>query len=479
MATLNLKQLLATICLHILAVGHAQHVKVEPNVSGYIGGEAVLRCQFVDPGQELQVTQVTWMKDPSGAKVNMAVHNPQLGTNYPTDTGGRVHFRQASLQDASLVIERLEMGDDGIYSCEFATYPDGNQEAATNLTILAKPQNSANALLERARPSEVPVAVCTSANGKPAASITWRGYVPGNVSTTQTRNSDGTVTVKSEYKAVPSGEIDGQTMTCVVDQRTLTQPETIPITLLVQYPPIVTIEGYDDNWYLAREHAALTCNVKANPSATEFKWLMNGEPVPQSVEVHGHQLTVAEVNYDVNGTFTCEAVNTLGTGRGKMDVIVREREAAQPSNAGAIAGGVIGGILALLIIACLVGFFLQKRRRGPAGSYDPKTRVFGARNGAPQPDYTYRPDSDSEKGPSVATATTTEAQDHREAQDLLKSQPPTYENYSEEEEKRGEPASENELMLQLPDRDGVEPWVEDDMESQRDGSIISKKAVYV
>ncbi|XP_067831378.1 PVR cell adhesion molecule related 2 like isoform X2 [Heptranchias perlo] len=362
MATLNLKQLLATICLHILAVGHAQHVKVEPNVSGYIGGEAVLRCQFVDPGQELQVTQVTWMKDPSGAKVNMAVHNPQLGTNYPTDTGGRVHFRQASLQDASLVIERLEMGDDGIYSCEFATYPDGNQEAATNLTILAKPQNSANALLERARPSEVPVAVCTSANGKPAASITWRGYVPGNVSTTQTRNSDGTVTVKSEYKAVPSGEIDGQTMTCVVDQRTLTQPETIPITLLVQYPPIVTIEGYDDNWYLAREHAALTCNVKANPSATEFKWLMNGEPVPQSVEVHGHQLTVAEVNYDVNGTFTCEAVNTLGTGRGKMDVIVREVPLESGSTTGAIVGGIIAAIVVLTVLVTAVLIFKQQRK---------------------------------------------------------------------------------------------------------------------
>ncbi|XP_051901464.1 nectin-1-like isoform X2 [Pristis pectinata] len=457
--------LLAALCC--LAVTSAQHVKVEPSVSGFLGNQVVLRCQFVDPAASVTVTQVTWVKDPSGAKQNLAVHNPDLGTNYPTNTGGRIHFRDPSLRDATLVIDRLLMSDDGIYSCEFATYPEGNQEAATNLTVLATPKNTANPVVARAGDSEVPVATCTSAEGKPASSISWEGNVPGNASTEHTLNPDGTTTVSSKFQAVPTGPMDGTELRCVVTQRTLGQPQVIPVTLSVQYPPIVTIEGYDDNWYLEREHASLTCNVKANPAAGEYKWYMNGGSIPSSMRMMGHQLTVDRVSYQVNGTFTCEASNSLGRSSGSVDIVVRERKAGT-SNAGAIAGGVIGGILALLLVVCLAGFLLRRRRREAAGSYDPKTRVFGVRNGAaPQPDFAYRPDSDSEKGPSLVptTPTTTAAEES-----LL----PASANYPEEEEEK----EEGPVLSPTLHKD-LDPVLEDDMESQRDGSIISKKAVYV
>ncbi|XP_041032647.1 nectin-1-like isoform X1 [Carcharodon carcharias] len=475
--------LLLIVFLNLWAVSDAQNVKVERNVFGYVGHQAVLRCQIVDLDNSLQVTQITWMKDPASAKINLAVYNPDLGTNYPTDTGGRIHFRQPSDRDATLVIERLEMADEGMYSCEFATYPDGNQEAATNLTILAKPTNDGTAIVVKAGPAEVPVAVCNSANGKPAASISWSGNVEGNASYVTTKNSDGTFTVKSEYKAVPSGEIDGVQITCSVNQQTLKQPAAIPITLSVQYVPIVIIEGYDDNWYLGRDHASLTCSAKANPSAKSYTWLMNGEAVPSSAHVVGHQLTVNKVTYAVNGTFTCQVTNSLGEGRAKMDVLVREQEVAQSSNARAIAGGVIGGILALLLIIFLVGFFLHKQQSGAAGSYDPKRRVFGTGNGAPQPDYTYRPDSDSEKGPSVTVTPSTTVEGHHsgEAENLLTSEPHDYENYKSREgdEEEGESGIPRGPVVPLPGLHRDEVQMEDDMESQRDGSIISKRAVYV
>uniref|UniRef100_UPI00398EA935 nectin-2-like isoform X1 n=1 Tax=Pristiophorus japonicus TaxID=55135 RepID=UPI00398EA935 len=360
MATLNLN--LAFICLHILAVCQAQHVKVELEVTGFLGSQAILRCQFVDPDESLKVTQVSWMKDSAGTKVNLAVYNPEYGTHYAPAYEGRIQFRQVSLRDATLVIGQLEMGDDGIYSCEFATYPDGNQEAATNLTILVEPVNSGKALLVKAGPAEVPLAVCTSANGKPAASITWKRDVAGNVSTTQTKNTDGTITVKSHFTAVPSGMLDGETVTCEVTQRTLEQAASIPIALSVQYSPIVTIEGYDGNWYLKREHASLTCNVKANPAATEYKWLMNGGPVPDSVEVKGHQLTVTEVTYDFNGTITCEAVNSIGEGHDKMDIIVRESPMESGSTTGAIVGGIIAAIVILTVLVTAVLIFKNQRK---------------------------------------------------------------------------------------------------------------------
>ncbi|XP_072122192.1 nectin 1b-like isoform X2 [Mobula birostris] len=454
-----------------LAVAVAQHVKVEPAVFGYVGNQVVLRCQFVDPDSNIEVTQVTWVKDPSGAKQNLAVHNPHFGTNYPVDTKERIHFRNASLTDASLVIDHLLMTDDGIYSCEFATYPEGNQEAATNLTVLAKPRTSGNPLLVSSGKSPVPVASCIAAHGKPPASIIWRGTVPGNATMELTQNADGTTTVTSQYQAVPSSELDGMTLECVVTHQTLERPDVINIALTIHYPPIVTIEGYDDNWYLDREHASLTCNVKANPAVTSYRWYMNGGDLPSKVRAMGHQLTVDQVTYQVNGTFSCEASNTLGKTRDSINILVREHKAAVTSNAGAIAGGVIGGILALLLLACLAGFLLQRRRRGgeAAGSYDPKTRVFGDGNGAARADFTYRPDSDSEKGPSLEPTTpTTTVNAAAEMENLLQSPAPMDNYYQDEEEEEDEkvPISSD-------------PTLEDDMESQRDGSIISKKAVYV
>lgn len=37
-------------------------------------------------------------------------------------------------------------------------------------------------------------------------------------------------------------------------------------------PPEVTIEGYDNNWYLSRNEAVLKCSAKGNPAPTELSW---------------------------------------------------------------------------------------------------------------------------------------------------------------------------------------------------------------
>lgn len=113
-----------------------------------------------------------------------------------------------------------------------------------------------------------------------------------------------------------------------------------------------------------------------------------------------------------------------------------------------------GTLLVLLLLAGgAVAFILlrmKRRRKSPGGegrgdgggSYDPKTQVFG--NG----------------GPPVFWTTTAPGPLRLDGQDA--------ENYEEEEEK-----AEKGLMLPPP----VAP--EDDMESQLDGSLISRRAVYV
>lgn len=77
------------------------------------------------------------------------------------------------------------------------------------------------------------MAVCTSANGRPPARITWQSDLNGNASVSEETNADGTVTVKSIYRLVPTKEANGQSITCVIEHKTLTQPESIPVTLSI------------------------------------------------------------------------------------------------------------------------------------------------------------------------------------------------------------------------------------------------------
>ncbi|XP_032871958.1 nectin-2-like [Amblyraja radiata] len=319
-------------CLVISTGSLAQHVSVEQSVSGLLGTQLALRCQLVDPGKTVTVTQVAWVKDPSGAKTNLAVYNTTRGTTYPSKTGKRIVFRKPSLVDATLVIKRLQLKDDGNYSCQFATTPGGNQAGTTKLTVLARPTNTGTALLVRAGDAQVAVASCKSSGGKPMPRIAWRGAVMHNMALGVVSNVEGLFSVTGMFHAVPTGLMDGEEVECIVTHQTFEQPQVIPVTLRFQYPPIVTIEGYDGDWFLNREHASITCNVKANPTAHTYSWKMNGREIPTSIRVVGHQLTVDSVSCNVHGTFTCTANNSLGTSSGSVDIVVRATSATAAGN---------------------------------------------------------------------------------------------------------------------------------------------------
>lgn len=104
---------------------------------------------------------------------------------------------------------------------------------------LAKPKNSAKIVTVRAGSKSVVVAQCEAADGKPAATIKWLASVGGNHSTTTVNRPDGTVTVHSEYRLVPTPTDNGREVTCLVDQRTQEQPWVFPVKLSVECKNIV------------------------------------------------------------------------------------------------------------------------------------------------------------------------------------------------------------------------------------------------
>uniref|UniRef100_A0A4W5PTX7 Nectin cell adhesion molecule 3 n=1 Tax=Hucho hucho TaxID=62062 RepID=A0A4W5PTX7_9TELE len=504
----------------------SQQVKVEPEVMSYPSQEVNLRCAFPDAGG-IQLTQVSWIYEPKeGERLNIAVYHPKFGASYPTSPlKGRVSFTAdpPTLINPSIQISNVKMTDEGKYICEYATYPSGNEQGVTSLIMLAKPRNSASgvtviASTVTAGAKPVVVARCESADGRPAAQITWVTAVNGNATSTSTAGADNTVTISSQYMLVPTAADNGKDISCLVSHRTQAKPESFLMNLAIEYPPQVTIVGYDNNWYVGRTNVALTCQATANPIPTTITWKTMTGQMPDTVQIKENVLTVLKLDEQANTTFVCEVKNRLGTGKDQVTVMVREPSVV-PSNAGVVAGAVIGSLLALLLLAALIAVLVTRSRRQQQGyrgnpnhsSYDIKSRIFGggkkgSKNGTGagaggngaggnnSPIYVY-------KEGSAHDGLTDNANHHvplhlggrgeggvATAQDILLSgeldeaERRKFDQLEDDEESYDNFVSGGPILQLRPshDQDGIiGGYLDDDMESQRDGSVISRTAVYV
>ncbi|XP_029023633.1 PVR cell adhesion molecule related 2 like [Betta splendens] len=527
---------LLVAALVLFTAAGAEKVRVDEELEAYPTESVDLRCQFVDGGGRTKLTQVSWIWEPvDGQRDNIAVFHPIYGQSFPNQLfKDRVVFLHNSLENPSIRISNLKMSDAGRYTCEYATYPSGNEQGTTTLVMLAKPRNSARVVTVQAGSRSVAVAQCEAAEGKPAATIRWLASVGGNHSSSTTNGPDGTVTVRSEYRLVPTAADNGREVTCMVEQRTQERPWAHTVRLSVEYPPSVSIEGYDNNWYVGRSDAVLVCVANSNPAPTAITWTAASGSLPETVVVDGNKLTVRKVNDAVNTTFTCEVKNKHGASRHQITTIVIEA-LEDPSSAGVVAGAVIGSLLALLLVVGLVTVLLtrgrrQQRRGFPSsgdsmatgsggsngGDYGNKARLLfsgagsnGSKNGTGAnnngPIYTYREGCD-------ATGTLTEtANDYHHhhlhhasggntpsSHDILLSgdvgdaerRKFDLDDSMEDEEERydgfgGVGGGGNMLPPAYQVRRGhgneeeMDVYLDDDMESQRDGSVISRTAIYV
>ncbi|XP_062894191.1 nectin cell adhesion molecule 1b isoform X2 [Mobula hypostoma] len=481
----------------VLPVFQAQTVTVDDSLSGFIGTSVVLQCTFVNNDPKIKITQVTWQKATNGSKQNIAIFHPSMGVSVLPPYQDRVSFQNRSLNDATIELSRLELMDEGVYICEFATFPTGNRESQVNLTVFARPVNDAeltpHTIIAKAdHPRKIVVATCTSANGKPPGVITWETKVGGETVIKEFRNQNGTSTVTSQFLLVPSREAHRQPLTCVVNYQ---MDRTTKVLMLnVQYEPEVTVEGFDGNWYLNRENVRLTCKADGNPPATKYNWKMLNGSLPLNVE---HQNTTllfkGAVTYDLAGTYVCEATNAIGTRSGLVEVNITESPQILPSDIpsvsesldGSKSGGntlmiaaIVGGTVLIVIIAVIVFIVLRKRQQTFKGDYNTKKHVFGNGYGKagimpPGPQQVpYQEESDEDKKlSSMNVSYENERKVIRDGADFDADTKRPY--FTVDESDTQEEFDDQTLSFQYP------PDMTEDMVSQNDGSIISKKEWYV
>ncbi|XP_077422765.1 nectin 1b isoform X4 [Vanacampus margaritifer] len=350
----------------------SQMVQMDSIKSGFVGSQVELRCIFINSNPPVKISQVTWQKLLNGTKQNVAIANPALGVSVLPPFKERVSFKQAavrhrtpSLEDTTIVFSNLQLYDEAAYICEYTTFPAGNRENMVNLTVFARPLTrmtlTTPTIVARSQRRKMTVATCVSANGKPPSVIRWDTRLKGEATFQETRNQNGTVTVRSNYVIVPGRETHKQKLTCIVTYRN--ERFTDSVVLNVQYEPEVKIEGFDANWYLNRQNVQLTCRADANPPVTIYQWkLLNGS-LPSNVEIKNNSLFFkGPVTYDLAGTYVCDATNGIGTRTGIVDVNITEKPMARGPPGGVI--GILGGIVAIgLIIGVAVTVVMVHRRQ--------------------------------------------------------------------------------------------------------------------
>ncbi|XP_072230833.1 nectin 1a [Leuresthes tenuis] len=332
-----------------------QTVEMDDGKSGYVGSKVDLRCRFINSSPPVKISQVTWQKLVNGTKQNVAIANPSLGVSVAPPYRDRVSFKNAAvrrrtptLEDTTISFSSLRLSDEATYICEYTTFPAGNRENTVNLTVYVRPTTqmtlSTPTLVAGSSKLKTPVATCISANGKPPGTIRWETRVPGEVTTREYRNFDGTITVQSDYILVPSKETHRETLTCVTTYND--EVNTDSVTLDIQYEPDVTVDGFDGNWYLNRENVQLSCQADANPAVSLYQWKLINGSIPSNAETQDSVLMFkGPVTYDLQGTYVCDATNSIGTSSASVEVSVIEKPLPQ------IATGDVISVIALLLAA--------------------------------------------------------------------------------------------------------------------------------
>ncbi|CAN8195014.1 unnamed protein product [Coccothraustes coccothraustes] len=383
---------------------------VDPHVTAVWGKKVALKC-IIDVNET--ITQVSWEKIYGKSSQTIAVHHPEYGISVQGEYQGRVAFKNYSLTDATIILKNVSFSDAGEYVCKAVTFPLGNTQSSTTVTVLVEPvvniKKGPNPLIDGA--NRTVAATCTAATGKPAAQIDWEGSL-GEMESTSTLFPNETVTVVSHYVIVPTRFARGRHITCVVSHPAFEKEIRYPYVLDIQYAPEVSVTGYDGNWFIGRGNVQLKCNADANPLPMDFMWTRLDGQWPEGLLAVNNTLQFSSpLTYNYTGTYMCTVTNALGQKSDQKTIYILDPPTTttrlptvpwHPSTDGttglatepriinfptstlptkqddtwdvpfkqtssvAVAGAVIGAVLALFIITIFVTVLLTPRKKRPA-----------------------------------------------------------------------------------------------------------------
>ncbi|XP_046723635.1 nectin-3-like protein isoform X4 [Silurus meridionalis] len=354
--------LLILLCIACGVCG--SQVMVPPKVSGVLGKNVTLSCR-IQVDSNLTLTQSSWERRLPSGWATVAVYNPTYGISIQPEYMHRLSFHIPSAHDATVVLQNVGFSDVGDYTCKVATFPLGNTQASTTLSVLVEPKvyisAGSAALLDGGNLTTV--ATCIAEHARPPADVFWESDLYGTPEVHMQEDGNGTTTTQVHYLWEPTRHAQGDTLTCVVKHPALPSPFRMPYVINVQFAPDILLLGYDGDWYVGRENVQLKCQVKANPPAHYFRWIRLDGEMPDGVEVVNNSLTfLRPLQRNDSGVYRCEVGNKVTTRSRDLRIRIQDMSQKQMTSSIAVTGAVMGAVLALFLIIIFTVVLFNARK---------------------------------------------------------------------------------------------------------------------
>uniref|UniRef100_A0A8C0LS93 Cell adhesion molecule 2 n=1 Tax=Canis lupus dingo TaxID=286419 RepID=A0A8C0LS93_CANLU len=363
-SSLRLLSLCATLILENLS--SQGQFPLTQNVTVVEGGTAILTCR-VDQNDN---TSLQWS-------------NPAQQTLYFDDKkalrDNRIELVRASWHELSISVSDVSLSDEGQYTCSLFTMPVKTSKAyLTVLGVPEKPQISgfSSPVME----GDLMQLTCKTSGSKPAADIRWFKNDKEIKDVKYLKEEDAnrkTFTVSSTLDFRVDRSDDGVTVICRVDHESLNATPQVAMQVLeihcnlninhdIQllniylYTPSVKIIP-STPFPQEGQPLILTCESKGKPLPEPVLWTKDGGelPDPDRMVVSGRELNILFLNKTDNGTYRCEATNTIGQSSAEYVLIVHDPNALAGQTGPDHA--LIGGIVAVVVFVTLCSIFLLGR----------------------------------------------------------------------------------------------------------------------
>ncbi|KAM6446401.1 cell adhesion molecule 2 isoform 2-T2 [Liasis olivaceus] len=299
----------------ILIQGSQGQFPLTQNVTVIEGETATLTCR-VDQNDN---TSLQWS-------------NPAQQTLYFDDKkalrDNRIELLRASWHELTIRVTDVSLSDEGQYTCSLFTMPVKTSKAF--LTVLGVPETpQISGFISPIMEGDWMELTCKTSGSKPAADIRWFKNDKEVKDVKYLKEEDAnrkTFTVSSTMNYRADRSDDGAVVSCRVDHESLNSTPQIAMQVLeIHYIPSVKIIP-STLWPVEGQSITLICESKGKPLPDPVLWTKDGGelPDPERMVVNGRELNINVLNRTDNGTYRCEAENSIGLNSAEYVLIIHD-----------------------------------------------------------------------------------------------------------------------------------------------------------
>ncbi|XP_077105948.1 cell adhesion molecule 1 isoform X9 [Ranitomeya variabilis] len=390
-AALRLLLLISGLRAGLLQQGERQNLETE-NVTVVEGEVATISCRVKNNDDS-----VIQLLNPNRQTIYFRDFRPLKDSRFQL-----VNFSSSELR---VSLTNVSIHDEGRYFCQL--YTDPPQEAYTTITVLIPPNNLVIDVQKDTYVEGDEVEMnCTAMASKPAAVIRWyKGSQELEGGKTEVEAMDNKMfRVRSQISVTILREDDEVPFVCLVDHPAVKDLETRQY-IDVQYKPVVMVSVvYPLGLTREGEPLELTCRTVGKPRPGKVTWMRVDDELPEHVLIEDEKLYFSSLNKTDNGTYRCEASNSVGSSSADYTLYVydasattepavHDTRAAEEGPLG-VDHAVIGGVVAVVVFAmlCLLiilgryfarhkGTYFTHEAKGADDAADADTAIINAEGG--------------------------------------------------------------------------------------------------